>query len=887
LRVGAEYELVFDETVLSENGRPFRNLNDNLVNDVPGIQFVTRGGLTGLANEDATAQAFAIAAMTPAPNTLFEPSDFASFRVELTHPIHPDWQKLGGKIELLDGEGNPVRADVFVQDRRITVDPCVADNAANCGLPGDKLTSDERYTLNIQSLPSVTGEHLSSKTEFKAIKTEPTVVQFQNVTDPGITEGSADLVLSKLNGQPVNGVILNSMLLGTTDASESNGGLYSELAYAPAFGADEPLPIRVPRGTRLIGSSIDVKANGTVSVLDADTGQSLRSGALNVITITDATGYLIPNPYTDDVEAPSHVRLFIDAQMKAFDNRAPDRDPPKLVSWSPGPDGKYEFMPDRDEMHRPGDPVTLFFDEPILASSVESGVTLKDGARKVPVKYWVDGASVNFNPEGGLQHGVRYALEINSNLTDLAGNGMPQQVLEFELPDLGQDVARVSPIVLTAYPGYPCVTTGQDLANNKHGQCIDKSSEDDGAPLGEVIPLSILPQDRPISVLFSQSLDETTVRLGDTFRVDSVNEDGTVLTENLPGRLEFSNQRIQFYPAEPWKVDGLYRYTIVSSQDGGCTSAICSEPVQDAVGLPVQTDLLVDPEDVGGPDLEIYFRGGPKTDSVFVPLRSVPVRDVNSNYVIDCESADNCLEPFNHKLDPRGADAPTPYRPSENATTILAGGNSKFLGVPSIPTRIGCAPSKSGDCPEDKILYKTYGLNIEFEGPIDPDVFGKEGVEVKVYPTIIATTGVSVFLSGVGEQNTGPAIVRIRHVPTEDNPQGHLVGLIDEGPDGGLRFTTTAPAHLDAPNLRLKLAGVDGTWLLDHDIYSKEFVLELSGPVRLVDDGRLLVTLETLKAVELSANVDFKNILEIFRGMVEIPLVIPALLAALGFSLSA
>ncbi|MCK0105447.1 hypothetical protein [Marinobacter sp. S0848L] len=222
---------------------------------------------------------------------------------------------MGGKIELLDDKGNSVQADVFVQDRRITVDPCVAESAANCGLPGDKLASGERYTLNTQALPSVNGEHLSSKTEFKAMKTEPVVVQFQNVTDPGITEGNADLVLSKLNGQPVNGVILNSMLLGTTDASESSGGLYSELAYAPAFRPDEPLPIRVPRGTRLIGSSIDVKANGTVSVLDEDAGQSLRSGALNVITISDATGYLIPNPYTDHVDAPSHVRLFSDAAM--------------------------------------------------------------------------------------------------------------------------------------------------------------------------------------------------------------------------------------------------------------------------------------------------------------------------------------------------------------------------------------------------------------------------------------------------------------------------------------------------------------------------------------------------------------------------------------------
>ena len=31
--------------------------------------------------------------------------------------------------------------------------------------------------------------------------------------------------------------------------------------------------------------------------------------------ISDATGYLSPNPYTDDINAPRHVKLFMDVSM--------------------------------------------------------------------------------------------------------------------------------------------------------------------------------------------------------------------------------------------------------------------------------------------------------------------------------------------------------------------------------------------------------------------------------------------------------------------------------------------------------------------------------------------------------------------------------------------
>lgn len=923
LSVGTDYEVIFDGPVLAEDGREIRNLNSNLINDVPGIQFVTRGGFTGFGDLDSLPGDFGIASMIPAPDTLFEPSDLSTFRLELTRAVHPEWKAMGGSIKLLNEGGEEVSTNIFVKDRRVSVDPCTAETLDGCGLPQDKLSGDSGYSLVIKNLPAISGERLTVEKQFIARKTAPTAVQFQNVTDPGITEGNDDLVLSKLNGQPVNGVILNSVLQGTTEASESGGGLFSELAFAPSYGANEGLPIRIPRGSQLTGSSLGVRVNGTVSVLDEQTGALQQTGDINVVMVSDATGYLLPNLYTDDPNAPRHVRLFMDAsmnteaaqpnaslsqdilhaelvgvaivedgvlvidaigiveptllgqevtssiiafqitadtsvsiQMEAIDTREPDRAAPSLVSWLPGPVVEGGVVEDPGTLHRPGDPISLYFNEPILESTVSDGVILKEGQSQVPLKYQVDGTTVTINPEGGLKHGVPYMVELNSSLTDLAGNGVPQKTLQFALPDLGSNDSNVSiasPLPLTTYPGYPCVTVGQDFENNKHGQCTDGAPD---GPLGETLPLSRLPENRPIAVVFSQSIEKSTVRLGETFKVEHVNRGGNV--EPVAGRLEFSNQRIRFFPDKPWVNGELYRYTMASSEyqnidDVDCSNSICGEN-----NLPIQTNLLVDPEDFGGPNLEIHFRGKPAVESVLTPLRNLPVRDANSNYVVDCnnpEDPEDCLEPSTHETYPDVPDAPgvlTGSKPSENSAKLVLDGDVKALGLP-IPANVGCEPGEA--CPDNKFLYVTYALNIDLAGPLDPedfDDFDGEGIEIQIYPTVIATTSNSVFLTGFGEQATGPTILRMRHQEvTSKNPEGLVIARIVEGPDGRPRFEATAPVSIDAPNLSLPVAA-----LLSHDVYSKEFDLELAGPVQFFDDGRLLVTLDTIGGVELTANVD-------------------------------
>ncbi len=895
LNVGSGYSVTFTSPLVTSGSNPVGTPN---AQGPDGIQFTTRGGFSGIAGLDNLATDFTVARMIPAPDGELRPTDFSTFRLQLTQPVHPDWRAMGGQIVLEDSSGTTVPAEVIVDQRRITLDPCLTDEPVDCGSKADELTAGATYTLKVKDLPSLTspGTTLNFEKSFTARETGPTVVLFQEVVNSGLLSGQEPRT-SKLNGQIINGVTLNSVLQGNAGPSQQTGGLYAELAYAPSFEASEPLPLRIPRGSVLSSSSLDVKINGTVPVLNAESGQLQTTGDIKVTMISDATGYLLPNPYTDDLSAPRHVKLFMDVSMNtenaqpnasltqdllgvelsgiaivengmltidaigivepellgqeytdstiafrieaatdadsvldAAELRTLDTTGPQLVSWMPGPDSAAPG--NRDQMQRPGDPIVLNFDEPIDEDSLADGLTLDEGGMPLTIaegtlEAYVDGTAVVINPTGGLEHDIAYSLNISGSLTDLAGNSAMSQSLDFALPAIdngASDLPVASPLALTTYPGFPCVTTGVDLDAGTHGQCVDAAPD---GPRGQVLPVTTLPEDRPIVVVFSQSMDLGTIRKGETFKVEKVNSDGTF--SEVAGRLEKNNQRIRFYPDEPWQVGTHYRYTMASVGSLDCASAICSTK-----GYPLQTDLLVDPEDIGGPNMEIYFKGTEATRTVYTPLRNLPIRDVNANFVVDCTTAggQDCLEPFDHAPDGQGG-----FLPSANAAKLMVvGKQATALGVP-VGASVGCSASEQ--CPESKFIYQTYALNTEILGPTTEEGTGKPGVRVLLYPTMLATTSASVFLDGFGEQATGPQILRMTYgEPSEGNPLGLVEGIIVEGEDGRPTFKTktTADLTLDAPNLSLPLASA-----LSHDLYSKEFSLDLEGPIVFFDDGRMQI----------------------------------------------
>src|SRR5690554_3960109 len=937
---GSNYSVTFAEPLAAEGGRTIAT--PNAVGE-PGIQFNTRGEFSGLAGLGNTADQFGVAWQVPANGSEFKAMDFSTFRLAMTQPVHPEWRKKGGSIELLDKNGDTVPATVLVKGNRITVDPCVADR---CGSKEDVLNAGETYTLKLSNLASLTNSaednRFSAEYSYTPRDTGPTVMLEQQAVD---SNGGA--ITSVLNDEAVNGVVLNSVLQGVTDSSQQTGSLFAELAYSPSFEANEALPLRIPKGSVLESTSLNVKVGGKVQVLDAATGGKQQTGTIKVTMLSDASGYMSPNPYTDDLNAPRHITLFMDVSMNteeaqpnaalsqdlmgvelrgialvqdgvltidaigmvepnllgqeftdstiAFQLKAAtdvnsaldaeddwlrdlDTTPPQLVSWMPGAEDAIPAT--RQSMQRPGDPVILFFDEPLDPASIKNGVTLS--ADNTPVENLntkLDGTALVINPEGGLKHGVQYRVDVNG-LTDLSGNEAVTPPLSFELDrieELTELENKGFPLALTTYPGYPCETDYADtldLEAGNFGRCWTA----DDANAGDLLPVSKMPADRPITVVFSKSIELDSIIKGQTFQVQKVaqEDDGSIviLEEQVSGRLEKSQQRIRFYPDKPWGIGEHYRYVLASSEESNTCNEGEYSSICDTDGAPLKTDLLEGLDDGGdnnGPDhLEIFFTGVEPVQTVFTPLRNLPIRDTNSNLTIDCDSlgSETCLEPFNHNEDGNGG-----FKPSANAAKLLVAEHH------AEEARVGCAVDGE-DCPRSKFIYQTYALNTEVVGnTTDPDT-GRDAVEVLLYPTQLATTSLDVHLSLLSTvSTTGPQVLRMRYAKDDPSCEGDacprnslIPGLITENDQGETIFKTTVDLYLDAPELTAEasILGVPIELPLEHNLFAYPFTLELQGRVIFFDDGRMQVE-------QLNSNIPEINVEATALSFIdtEIPLLIP------------
>ncbi len=118
--------LSFSEALIAEGGRtirhPQRGRRRRAFSSRPGGSFPGHRR----AGQPTRPRILDIAWQVPANNSPFEAMNFSTFRLAMTHPVHPEWEALGGSIQLLDGNGNEVPVTVLVKGNRITVDPCVA-----------------------------------------------------------------------------------------------------------------------------------------------------------------------------------------------------------------------------------------------------------------------------------------------------------------------------------------------------------------------------------------------------------------------------------------------------------------------------------------------------------------------------------------------------------------------------------------------------------------------------------------------------------------------------------------------------------------------------------------------------------------------------------------
>ena len=885
------------------------------------FSFITGASRSGPRSEIAEAGDFRLRRMIPDGDNL-PVLDFTSLRLQLSQPIAESTIRYGDTLQLVGPDGL-VAARVLVGGRDITVDP-LAD-----------LTAGVSYQLTLDSgIESVLGESFTPL----SISLTPKSSGNRALLTQQVVDSDQGAVLSALTGEPVNTIPLRAILLGTDNLSQQAGVMQVELAELPMF--PDTAPLRILAGTRINGSSLPVRIAGSVPA-------GFASGDVTIEFISDAVGYMQPNDLSPLQDVPRLIRLFMDVAISTADQRAngaitqnllhlelvgnarvdggrlvvdavgmtepvilgaeaarsllsfnlvgfdDQRNPPPPVIdlTAPQANGWVADLPAR--MVRAGDALVLNNSEALSPETLLAGdsIRLNDSlGAAVPFSLRQDGSALVVTPDQPLMAGATYWVSLLDGALDQAGNAATPRTASFDVAGFDSDSLH-APVLLSAYPGFPCATVDWDLAENDAGRCNGGASSDDH------LPVSPMPADRPIRVTFSQPISIDSVNQ-QTFIVERIDSNNMPIGVPVSGRLEAQARALRFHPDQPWQENALYRYTLLSVPGNPLcgTDAICS-----AQGLPLQTRLLAqNPETAsqpgeGGTPLQIFFRGAPRSNAVLQLLHNLPSTDSNANFIHDPSEPDAQIDDS-----ARLNSARLTRNPSANP---VADG-SAALAVPAdarrtvVDVNIGCGFSANEqplNCPDAGLLFLNGDLFADIIGTLSaaevnqrypddaaiPDIVRSQGgVLVYIYPTQVYLSGTTVhtrqtnFISSIGitvpPTDTGLQIMRLRYRCDARSGNctapdyGRIKGWIVEQ-DGEARLLTTLDLYLDAPRLNplVEQNGAPQPLItISHDLRSKPLSLALSGALTFLPDGRLQISQISTSALNIDVELDVSIVAE-------------------------
>ena len=855
---------------LTANGLEVAGQAVSLTDD--GIVFKTEPAASGPLLNQAEGVDFRVARFIPLDDDRYPATDLSVLRVQFTEPVKASTLIYGETFSLRDGSGELVPAEVYLRGHRLTIDP------------DDYLDPSQTYSIEVTD--GIESEILGANLTVP----EDTPWTFQPM-DTRSPNGERQFAAQKaaenpgnvaISGAEFNTVNLQSKLLGETNPTTASGVVFAELGYIPRFEREgKSVPLAISRGSLMTGSSVVVNVAGAVPA-------GFESDDVSVRFISDANGFLMRNPYTDSDNAPRLVELYIDMALNAgnpianaafaqqilhvqlvgtaivengtltieavgviepdvmgvdkasglisfrlegfrFEKDAPtpeqyaDQEAPFVKSWSPEAEGVTKLLP--------SDPLTVFFSEPMLPSSVsDSSVTLyptDDPNTPTAVDLKLNGSALSIKPEQPLEGGREYRLSLSAGLTDLAGNALVPIEKVFTRPDTNQsNPTNQSPVVLTSLPGYPCAKVdlppSPEVGNQ--GRCAGGKSNDD------LLPILSHPSGQPIIVRFSQVMDGTSIIADGSVIMDEY-KDGSWQRFN-DFTVKTGPQKIKIIPHDHWQPGTHYRYRLESGANG----------IKSVAGLPLQTQVLSQairsPErNYGGPAMENYFVGGPESSGVLTPLRNLPTADINSDFQIT--SPEQRVQP-----DDAGV-----YAAVENSAQVRYQAGSLDSALVE-NANIGCRVGQT--CERDKFIYMTAMLDVAVMGQQDES--GR--VPVKLHPSILYTSELDVNVSIedlvawlVGKHHsikTGPMLMRMRY---EGSARNELIsGYLFTNAEGVLTFETELDLYMDAPYLKPEIPLTE----LDHNMRSFAINnLTLSGPVTFLEDGRMQIVQRNTSAVQL------------------------------------
>ena len=416
------------------------------------ITFTTQALREGPESEVVSDPDMKIAGIFPNGGSTEPMMDFSTLRLQFTQPLDRGTVRYGdgtdATIALMDSDNVAVPAHVIVDGPYLTIDP------------KDNLKAGETYTLKIMdggtggiqsTYDTALTYNYSHPTKFtpqsslSAPGAQPTVL-IQKVAAGGTSE---------LTGNQINVIPMNATLLGDNNEIPQKGDVVGILADLTRYPSVTPLSI--PRGTLLKSNpgGIPVNIGGQVYA-------GFDTGEVDVRFLSDASGYLFPNPYTNSPDAPRMVKLYMDVAISAENPTAnagvtqnitqleligtaktvngvidinavgvvepeilglergygtlsfslqtykdqttaptvaKDTTPPVLQSWTMDDgSGITANTTDKTQLFKSGDPIVLNFSEPLDPSSVKGKVTLYQNSIPMGIKYYVDGTALIIKP---------------------------------------------------------------------------------------------------------------------------------------------------------------------------------------------------------------------------------------------------------------------------------------------------------------------------------------------------------------------------------------------------------------------------------------------------------------------------------------------------------
>ncbi|MBG11831.1 MAG: hypothetical protein CL553_01305 [Alcanivorax sp.] len=442
------------------------------------LTFTTRPLHEGPKSLVVKDDAFEVSRRMPDGSAMEPVMDFSSFRFQFTQPIDratanygedPASTGPGGgtipadSVVLRDSSGAPVPATLLIDGAYMTVDP-----------DQEYLNAGETYTLEITAgLTSTYGETLGAQS-YTLTPKDSSPNGAPAILVQKLTQGST----SRLTGKPVNEVPVNGTLLGENKniTQASAEVVRAELADVTTY--TDVTPIRLPKGTVLNGAEINP------ILIGGEVPAGFGSGDVTMTVLSDASGYLVPNPYAENnPDALRIVHLLMDVGIATSEARAngaftqdllhielvglaevdptagvlnldavsvvepnilgqeygygmlsfqlqsyKDQNNPPQVTQDTTPPELQSWVPgDNADVQKPSDPIILNYDESIDPDSIQAGVHLYRNGQEVDYTAEVDGGAVIIQPRKYLDadmetNAVNYRLQIDPAPKDLSGN---------------------------------------------------------------------------------------------------------------------------------------------------------------------------------------------------------------------------------------------------------------------------------------------------------------------------------------------------------------------------------------------------------------------------------------------------------------------------------